>query len=116
EQQADDLVLHEAQPLGATPSVAVRDEQAFDRGTPARERGPQLPGHRQAEVALVASVDVSQPVELGRDGNRVEHLDYGRNLIAQGQHDVIGIAEGRWRVTGGAASNPPKRAQANVLA
>ena len=71
---------------------------------------------RQAELALVAGVDVSQAFELGRDGNRIENFGFGRNLIARGQHGFIGIAEGRWHVTGGAASNPPKGAQANVLA
>ena len=48
-------------------------------------------------------------------GNRVENCGFGRNLIGQGQHGSIGIAEGRWRVTGGAASHPRRRAQANVL-
>ena len=64
---------------------------------------------------MAAGVDGRQVLELGRDGNRVENFGFGRNLIGQGQHESIGIAEGRWRVTGGAASHPRRRAQANVL-
>jgi hypothetical protein len=95
--------------------VAVGDEQPLGRGAPARERGPQPPRHRQSEFVLAAGVDGRQLFELGRDGNRIENFGFGRNLIGQGQHGTIGIAEGRWRVTGGAASHPRRRAQANVL-
>ena len=95
EHQADDLVLHGAEPLGATASVAVGDEQPLGRGAPVRERGPQPPRHRQSEFVLAAGVDGRQLFELGRDGNRIENFGFGRNLIAQGQHGSIGIAERR---------------------
>ena len=94
EHQADDLVLHGAEPLGATASVAVGDEQPLGRGAPARERGPQPPGHRQSEFVLAAGVDGRQVFELGRDGNRIENFGFRRRL-GQGQHGLIGIAERR---------------------
>ena len=67
EQHADDLVLHEADPLGAAPSVAVLDQQALGRGASLHQRGLEAPRDREPEFALVAAMDVGQKLELGRD-------------------------------------------------
>ncbi len=101
EQHADDLVLHEAQPLGAAPSVPVPDEQALGGGAPLHERDLEASRNRQAQFALVAGVDLGQTFELGRDGDRIEDFGFARGLIGRGQHGDTGIAEHRRCVTGG---------------
>ena len=68
--QADDLILHQAQPLGAAAAVAVLQQQVFGRGAAFDQRGLEPFGHRGAEIAFVAGMRLGERVEVGRDGAR----------------------------------------------
>ena len=55
-EHADDLVLHPAQPGGATPAMAVLEQQAFDFGSAGGERDLELLGDRGAQLALASGI------------------------------------------------------------
>ena len=74
-QHADDLILHEAQALGAAPAVPVLDQQVLGRGASLHQRGLDAAGDFQSQFARVAGVDLGQALEVGRDFARVE--DFG---------------------------------------
>ena len=100
-EHADDLVLHEAQPLGAAPSVPVLDQQFLGCGASLHQRGLDAAGHLQSQFARVAGVHLGQALEVGRNFVRVEDFGFARDLIAECQHATIEIAERRRCVTGG---------------
>ncbi len=101
EQYADDLVLHEAEPLGATPSVPVLDQQLLGGGAAFHQRGFELAGDGEPQLALVAAMGDRQCFKLGRDGGRVEDLGVAQALVDGREHDVADwIAEAARRVTG----------------
>ena len=75
-QHADDLILHEAQPLGAAPAVPVLDQQVLGRGASLHQRGLDAAGRPPIAVrAWLPACILGQPFELGRDFARVE--DFG---------------------------------------
>jgi hypothetical protein len=86
-ENAHDLVLHGAEPLGAPPPVPVGDEQGLDRRAAARQRRAQVPRDLQPQFALVAGMDFAQPRKLRRDGSRIENFGFGRRL-GRGQHGL----------------------------
>ena len=56
EQQADDLVFHPAQPLGAAPAVAILEQQLLGLGAAVGECCFQALRHRRTQLALAAGV------------------------------------------------------------
>jgi hypothetical protein len=102
EQHAHDLVLHGAEPLGATPPVPVGNEQALDGRAPVREFGPQVAGDRQPQLPLAAGMDFAEAFEFRRDGSGIEDFSCERRL-GQGQHGFIGIAKRKQHVIGKAS-------------
>ena len=89
--QPDDLVLHEAQPLGAAPSVPVADEQAFGDGAPLDQRSLEALADRRAQVRLIAGVRLGDLFEVGGDGRGVEQFEGpARRLVGDGQHGAPG--------------------------
>ena len=104
EQHADDLILHEAESLGATPAVPVADQQPLGGGAPLDQRRLEPAGDRHPELALVAGMVVGQALELGGDGAPIEDFGIAGGLIGRGQHGSIAIAERRQCVTGGRAA------------
>ena len=76
-QDADDLVLHEAQPLGAAAAVPVLQQQLLGRGAALRSARPSdAAATAGAQFALGAGMIFGQALELGRDALGVE--DFGR--------------------------------------
>ena len=51
-EHADDLVLHPAQPRGAAPAMAVREQKALDFRPAGGERRLEPLGDRRAQLAL----------------------------------------------------------------
>ena len=113
-QHADDLVLHEAQPLGAAPPVPVLDQQVLGRGASLHQRGLDAAGDREAQFARVAGRG-PWPGARGRPRRRSR-----RRLRFQGGHDRWGsacchrIAEHRRCVTGCGTAGA-RRGRGNVL-
>ena len=89
--QPDDLVLHEAQPLGAAPSMPVADEQAFGDGAPLDQRSLKAPADRRAQVRLIAGMRLGDLFEVGGDGRGVEQFEGpARRMVGDGQHGEPG--------------------------
>ena len=74
EQDADDLVLHVAEPLRAAPAVTILEQKALDRIAAVDERGFEPLRHRIAQIALAAGMDDRQFFEVGDDRARIENL------------------------------------------
>ena len=89
----DDLILHEAQPLGAAAPMAILDQKPLGGGAPFQQRGFEPPRHRRPQVALIAAVVGGQPFEVGHDAAGVEYLAIAADLIAGSEHGAIAIAE-----------------------
>ncbi len=91
EQDADDLVLHLAQPLGAAPAAPVRQQQLLGLGAPARQRCLEMLGDRIAHLAVAAGMQEGKLLQLDRDGGRVEQIGRGgRGLFGGRKHGVTG--------------------------
>jgi hypothetical protein len=74
EQDADDLVFHPAEALGAAPSVAVLEQQLLGLGTAVGQRNLELLRHQGAQVALVAGMSLGELLEIGGDRMRVDEV------------------------------------------
>ncbi len=74
EQHADDLVLHEAQPLGAAPALAVLQQQLLGLRAARREHGLEPLRDRAAQLLLGAGVLVGELGELGHERALVEQF------------------------------------------
>ncbi len=73
-EDADDLVLHHAEPFGAAPAVTVLQEQRLRGGAGRCQFGLQELRHRGAEHVLAAGVFLGERVDRGGDPLRVEDL------------------------------------------
>ena len=100
EQHADDLVLHEAEPLGAKPAVPVLQQQALGGGAALDQRGLSRWAIASAQLALVAAYGVGQQLERGGDGRRIENRCRRDGWSSRSKHGAIEIAERRRCVTG----------------
>ena len=67
EQHADDLVHHEAQPLGAAPALAVLQQHLLGVGAAGGQHRLQPLRHRAAQLLLGAGMFVGELGELGRE-------------------------------------------------
>ena len=65
EQDVDDLVFHPAETFGATPPVAVLQQQLLGLGAAVGQRNLELLCHQGAQVALVAGVSLGELFEIG---------------------------------------------------
>jgi hypothetical protein len=97
---ADDLILHEAQPLGAAPSLAVMQQQALGGGAPLRERDLEPLHHRRAQFGLAAGAGVGEAFEVGGDGAIVEQF-HGAARDKFGRQHAHRIPEAACGVTAG---------------
>ena len=77
EQDADDLVLHPAQPFGAAPAVTVLQQQLLGAGARLRQRRFQALGDGGAQFALAPGMDLGERLEVGDDRRAVEEVDGG---------------------------------------
>ena len=109
EQQADDLVFHPAQPLGAAPAVPVLEQQLLGLGAAVVERGLQPLRQRGAQFALAAAVGLGEAFQVGGDGAGVDQFARapgrmlgrvrGAGFEGERGHGGIGIAEAGVQVT-----------------
>jgi len=84
EQQADDLVLHEAEPLGAAATPPVLEQQLLGLCPPAPERGLEKLADGIAPVTVAAGVALGDGLQLGRDRGRIEEIGRpGRGMIGR---------------------------------
>ena len=91
EDDADDVVVHLAQPLGATPALPVLQQQALRIGAAGGERVLQRLHDGAAQRLLVAAVLLREPIELGRERALVEQLEVvGGARFGGGQHAASG--------------------------
>jgi hypothetical protein len=74
EQDADDLVLHSAQPLGAAPPVAVLEQQIGGMRARGRERRFQPQRHRGAQFALAPGMGLRQRLKIGGERFRIDQI------------------------------------------
>ena len=75
EQDADDLVFHRAQPLGAAAAVAIHEQQLFGLGAAVVERGFQPLRQRSQQFALAAAMRLGERFQVGGNGARVDQFD-----------------------------------------
>ncbi len=89
EQQADDLVLHPAQPLGAAPAVTVLEQQLFGLGPPLRQRRLEPQSERNAQFALAPGMACGGGLEVGGDRRRIDQGDGVRRGALGVQHGNV---------------------------
>ncbi len=92
EQDADDLVLHQAEPLGAAPAVAVLQQHVARRLARLRQRGLEPLGDRAAQLPLAAGVLVGERSSSAASARGVEQLGFAAGLSSVSIGD-IGIAK-----------------------
>ena len=80
-EDADDLVLHEAQPLGAAPAVAVFQQHGLRGGARRDHLGLQQLRQRRAEHILAAGMFFGERIDRGGDPRGIE--------------TVVGVGAGR---------------------
>ena len=91
EQDADDLILHVAEPLRAAPAVPVRQQQLLGLGAPLHQRRLQVLGDRVAHLPVAAGMQRGELLQLGRDRGRVEQIArFRRALFGGRKHGVTG--------------------------
>ena len=73
-QDADDLVLHEAQPLGAAPAVTVLQQHRLRGGARRDHLGLQQLRQRGAENVLAAGMLFGERIDRGGDPRGIETL------------------------------------------
>ena len=73
-EDADDLVLHEAEPFGAAPAVAILQEQRLRRGACRDQFGLEQLRHRGAELVLAAGVLFGKCIDRRGDPNGLETI------------------------------------------
>src|SRR5262249_25772545 len=87
EDDADDLILHEAEPLGAAPPAAILQQQLLRLGPARRQRRLEALRHRLAQVVLAPGMGFDELFERGRDGVGVEQLaGWSWAAICRGEH------------------------------
>ena len=86
EQDADDLVLHEAQPLGAAPAVAILQQHGLRDGARRHQFGLEQLRHGRAERVLAAGMLFGERIDRGGDPRGIETFV---RLWAGLRHDTI---------------------------
>ncbi len=64
-QDADDLVFHPAQPLGAAAAVTILQQQLLGLGAAVGERGLQPLRQQRAQFAVAAAMGLGQLFQVG---------------------------------------------------
>ncbi len=77
EQDADDLILHPAQPLGAEPAVAVLQQQLFGVRAGRDQRRLEALRHRRAQFALASGKSRGERLKVGGDRRGIDQFDAG---------------------------------------
>ena len=98
EQDADDLILHDAEPLGAAASVPVLEQQFFRLGAALDQRGFQILRDGGAHVALAPAEFRGELFKIGRGLVGVEDSAAARG-VERASAWVHGIAKRRRAVT-----------------
>ena len=76
EQDADDLVFHPAQPIGATATVAVLQQKLFGLSAAFDQRRLQPLRQRGAQFDVIAAMRLGECFQVGDDGAAVN--EFGR--------------------------------------
>ena len=87
EQDADDRVVHLAQPFGAAPAVPVLEQELFGVRLRGRQRGLQTLRHRGAQFALASRIRLGQRLKLGGERCAVDQRGAGAGGTVNIQHD-----------------------------
>ena len=84
EQQADDLILHEAQPFGAAAPTAIVDEQTLGRGAAFEQGCLEAAREGQSEFAIVAGMLSAEDHRKKADGfaQAVPKYSSGTEIVA----------------------------------
>ena len=80
-QEADDLVLHEAEPLGAAPAMPVLEQQLLGRGAPCDQRSLEALRDRARSSRSLPACALASLFEIGGDGARVEQFGVGARAV-----------------------------------
>ncbi len=88
-EDADDLVLQAAQPLGAVPAVAVLEQQLLGDDARVGERRLQALRHRDAQLALASVKVPRQRLERGLHRGRVDQVAGVSRMFDDG-HRIVG--------------------------
>ena len=83
---ADDLVLHEAQPLRATPAMAILQQHGLRDGARRHQFGLEQLRHRRAERVLAAGMFFRERIDRSGDPRGIETSVH---LWAGLRHDTI---------------------------
>ena len=88
-EDADDLVLHEAQPLGAAAAVTVLQQHGLRGGARRDHLGLQQLRHRRAEHILAAGMFFGERIDRGGDPRGIETIiGFGAVLGHNAVHDL----------------------------
>ena len=95
EQQPDNLVLHEREPLGAQAAAAVFQQQPFGDAPAFGDRALELLRDGAAQLAFLSAMALGESVELGRKRLRINQRDGARGA------SNCERGRGRWRLGDG---------------
>ena len=90
EQDADDLVLHDAEPLGAAASVPVLEQQFLGLGAALDQRGFQILRDGGAQFALAPAEFRGELFEIGGGLAGVENVGRAARRLSDCQHGSTG--------------------------
>ncbi len=100
-EDADDLVLHEAQPLGAAPAVAIPEQHSLRGGARREHFRLQQLRQRRAENVLAAGMFFGERIDRGGDPRGIEtFIGVGAGWRHKAIHYPIRISDGARAVTG----------------
>ena len=100
-EDADDLVLHEAQPLGAAPAVAILQQHGLRGGARRDHLGLQELRQRRAEHVLAAGMFFGERVDRRGDPRGIETIVRFRAALCHDTvHALIRISDRARAVTG----------------
>ncbi len=85
-EDADDFVLHEAQPLGAAAAVAVLQQHGLRGGARRDHLGLQQLRHRRAKHVLAAGMFFGERIDRGGDPRGIETIIRLRAVLS---HDAV---------------------------
>ena len=92
EQHADDLIHHEAEPLGAAPALAILQKQLLGLFAARCQHGLEPLCHRAPQFLFRAGMLVGKERELGHERALIEQLGIVQRPVG-GEHGPIRIAK-----------------------
>ena len=93
EQDADDLILHLAQPLGAAPPVAVLEQKPLGLRARRCQRRFEALRRGRAQFALASGISLGELFQIGEDRRGIDEFGVAAGGTLDIEHDQYEIAK-----------------------